>query len=82
MKQEKALSMSTACVSPEIQIATAAAISEGLNSKKSIPAFIPIQQFIEPINPQEHQTTKYNSFTVRKKKNLLLCSIWVVLIYR
>ena len=29
--------MSTACISTETDIATAAAISEGLNSKKSIP---------------------------------------------
>ena len=39
MKQETALSMSTtAFISSETEIATAAAISEGLNSKKSIPA--------------------------------------------
>lgn len=39
MKEEMALSMSTAFISLETEIATAAAISEALNSKKSIPAF-------------------------------------------
>lgn len=39
-KQDIALSMSFACgLSHETDIATAAAISEDLNSKKSIPAF-------------------------------------------
>lgn len=39
MKPDSALSMSIACMSPETYTATAAAISDGLNSKKSIPAF-------------------------------------------
>lgn len=39
MKQEQALSISTAWISAVTDIATAAAISDGLNSKKSIPAF-------------------------------------------
>lgn len=39
MKQEIVLSMSTASNAPETEIATDAAISEGLNSKKSMPAF-------------------------------------------
>ncbi|OMO72998.1 hypothetical protein COLO4_27339 [Corchorus olitorius] len=47
-----ALSMANVCISVETEIATAAAISEGLNSKKSIPAFIPTKHCINsnPIN--------------------------------
>lgn len=38
-KQDIVLSISTASVFPVTEIATAAAISDGLNSKKSMPAF-------------------------------------------
>jgi len=39
-KHVKVLSISSACISLDTEIATAAAISEGLNSKKLIPILI------------------------------------------
>lgn len=65
-----ALSISFGCISVDTEIATAAEISEGLNSKKSTPAFNSNQHFIKLVNPQEQHST--NTKTVRDKPLMML----------
>lgn len=69
MRRGIALSGSTDWASPATDIATAAAISDGLNSKKSIPAFIfsnhPIQYQSTPF--WNLDTTMYRTRDVMKK---------------
>jgi len=52
------LSISFACDSPKTEIATAAAISEGRNSKKSIPTIVSQKAFFKLTAPQRKQSTE------------------------